>query len=201
MKSTLALINCAATLLLASCNSHDAVDNAQKVNEIKTDSAATSAASPAMGDVKKDALNYDSEFLTKAASGGMLEVQLGQQVAARATTPEAKKFAQQMITDHQKANAELKALAARKNITLPAALGEDHASVMRKVLEEKGGDLDQQYLKEMLEDHEEDVKEYTDASVKAADPDIKAFAAKNIPVLRMHRDMALAMRAAVTGRK
>ena len=61
--------------------------------------------------------------------------------------------------------------------------------------------MDQQYMKEMLADHEEDVKEYTDASVKATDPDIKAFAAKTIPLLKMHLDMVTRMRPAVDAAK
>lgn len=40
--------------------------------------------------------------MAKAASGGMLEVELGKLVVARAATPKAKRFAQQMVTNHQK---------------------------------------------------------------------------------------------------
>ena len=50
-------------------------------------------------------------------------------------------------------------------------------------------------------DHQEDVKEFTDASINASDPDIKALAAKNVPVLQMHLDMVTKMRPAVDARK
>ncbi|MBH8559543.1 DUF4142 domain-containing protein [Hymenobacter negativus] len=198
-RSFIALLS-AATLLIsaAGCNSNDSVKEAQKVNEVKADSAT---ANTDMGKIEEKGMDYDSKFMTKAASGGMLEVEMGKQVAARAVTPEAKKYAQQMVADHTKGNAELMALAAKKNITLPTTLGDDHQKVLKDVVEEKGVKMDQEYMKEMLKDHEEDVKEYTDASIKAADPDIKAFAAKTVPMLKMHLDMVTKMKLTVDAAK
>jgi putative membrane protein len=193
------MLSCAVALLAgAGCNSHDSVKQAQETNEVKADSAT---ANTEMGKIQEKGMDYDAEFLTKAASGGMLEVELGKQVAARAVTPQAKEFAQKMIADHSKGNAELMALATKKNITLPTALGDDHAKVLKDVTEEKGVKMDQKYLEEMLKDHQEDVKEYTDASIRAADPDIKAFAAKTVPMLKMHLDMVTKMRPAVDAAK
>ena len=200
MKRILLAPLCAVALLAstASCTSNgDSVDQAQKTNEARHENAT---ANTEMGDLKQDKLDFDSEFMTKAASGGMLEVELGHLVAQRGATPEGKKFGQQMVDDHTKANEELKALAAQKNITLPSTLGEDHREVLDDVTDEKGVDMDKKYLKEMVKDHEEDVKEYTEASVRASDPNVKAFAAKNVPILKEHLSMAQRMLAAVDKR-
>ncbi|MBF9141525.1 DUF4142 domain-containing protein [Hymenobacter properus] len=200
MKRLFITLCSAATVLLAAagCNSNDSVKEAQKTNEVKADSAT---ADTKMGDIEKKGMDYDSEFMTKAASGGMLEVELGKQVVARAITPQAKEYAQKMIDDHTKGNAELMALATKKNITLSTTLGDDHQKVLKDVTEEKGVKMDQEYMKEMLKDHQEDVKEYTDASIKASDPDIKAFAAKTVPMLKMHLDMVTKMKATVDAAK
>ena len=183
-------LSLAAALLLgaAGCNSssEDSVKEAQETNEAKIDSTIQGAGQNA---AVRDDKEYDSEFLTKAASGGMLEVELGKVVAQRATTPTVKQFAQQMVTDHTKANNELKALAAKKNITLPASLGDDQKKVYDEVLTEKGAKLDDKYVSEMVDDHEEDVKEFQEASTKAGDPEVKALAAKTLPVLQMHLTM------------
>lgn len=200
MKRTFIILLSAATLLIsaAGCNSNDSVKQAQDANEMKADSAT---ADTNMGKVEEKGMDYDAEFLAKAASGGMLEVAMGKAVAARAVTPDAKKFAEQMVSDHTKANAELMALAAKKNITLPTTLSNDHKDVLKDVTEEKGVKMDQEYMKVMLKDHEEDVKEFTDASIKASDPDIKAFAAKQVPVLKMHLDMVTKMKPVVDAAK
>lgn len=191
----------AAALLvgLASCNSSsDSVKEAQQTNEAKIDSTTQDTGQGAAVRADKE---YDSEFMTKAASGGMLEVELGKVVAQRATTPEAKQFAQQMVTDHTKANDELKALAAKKSMKLPASLGEDQKKVYDEVLTEKGAKLDQKYVSEMVADHEEDVKEFQEASTKAGDPAVKAFAAKTLPVLQMHLTMIKKIEAGMDAKK
>jgi len=146
MKRSFVLLGGVATLMLgaASCSSKpDSVVQAQDANNAKlgiTNPDTTVTTAKTVGGEQRPA--FDSEFMTKAASGGLLEVQLGQQVAQKATTPDAKQFAQQMVTDHTKANNELKALAAQKNITLPTTLGAEQQKVYDEVLAEKGADLD-----------------------------------------------------------
>jgi putative membrane protein len=121
-------------------------------------------------------------------------------VASKGATVEGKEFATMMVQDHTKANAELAGLAAKKNITLPTTLREDHQKVLHDVTEEKGVEMDKEYLKEMVKDHEEDVKEFKEASVKASDPEIKAFATKQVPVLQHHLEMAQQMSATLEAR-
>ncbi|MGE3958815.1 MAG: DUF4142 domain-containing protein [Vicinamibacterales bacterium] len=53
----------------------------------------------------------------------MAEVELGKLATAKAQSQEVKQFAQRMVTDHGKANEELKSLAQRKNIALPTDSG------------------------------------------------------------------------------
>ena len=65
------------------------------------------------------ASSADHACVMKAAEGGMAEVELGQLAADKATSDEVKKFGQRMVTDHGKANDELKSLAQQKNITIP----------------------------------------------------------------------------------
>ncbi len=86
-------------------------------------------------------------------------------------------------------------------MTLPITLSDEHAKVLKDVTEKKGVKMDQEYMKQMLKDHQEDVKEFTDASIKASDPDVKAFAAKNVSVLQMHLDMVTKMSSTVEAAK
>lgn len=63
----------------------------------------------------------DQEFLVKASSGGLYEVQAGQLAQERGQSAGVKAFGAALAKDHGAANDELKALAARKGVTLPAA--------------------------------------------------------------------------------
>ena len=66
-----------------------------------------------------DLTRSDRAFMTKAAQGGLAEVELGRIAAQRATDPQVKQFAQRMVDDHGKANDKLKQVATSKNLTLP----------------------------------------------------------------------------------
>jgi putative membrane protein len=40
----------------------------------------------------------------------------------------------------------------------------------------------------MIDDHKKDIKEFEDASQNCKDADLKAFAVKTLPTLKMHLD-------------
>lgn len=137
-------------------------------------------------EAKKGGAEDDAEFMVKAASGGMAEVQMGQLAMQKGTSQAVKDFAKMMVDDHTKANNELTALAAAKNITLPSAPGEDHMKKYDELNKLSGKDFDEKYMDIMLKEHKNDVDLFEDAAEDAHDADIKAFAAKTLPVLKMH---------------
>jgi putative membrane protein len=138
---------------------------------------------------KESTMTADTEFLTKAAQGGMSEVALGKLAATKAQNPEVKKFGQKMVDDHSKANDELKALAAKKNFTLPTEVNSEQKSLMDKLNGLSGADFDKEYVKAMVDDHEEDVEEFKKQSESGKDADVKGWAAKTLPTLQTHLDM------------
>ena len=111
--------------VVASCNSKDSIDHAKDVNGAKVESTA---ASTDMGNTEKKGMEYDAEFLAKAASGGMLKAAMGKAVLKRAVTPQAKWFAQRMVSDREKSNAELKALATKRNVVIPTTMADEQSS-------------------------------------------------------------------------
>lgn len=131
----------------------------------------------------------DSDFAVKAASGGMAEVALGQMAQQKAMSPDVKAFGAKMVTDHTKANDQMKALAKQKNITLPTAPGSDEQKVMDDLSKKTGKAFDKAYVKAMVDDHEKDVKMFEDESKNGKDTDVKSFAATTLPVLKMHLSM------------
>jgi putative membrane protein len=128
----------------------------------------------------------DSDFLKKAAEGGMAEVELGKLALQKASSPDVKEFADMMIRDHTKANRELTALAASKGLKLPAGkgLGEDVSAAHLKML--SGKSFDDAYVKNMVEDHKEDVADFQKESESAQDTDVRKFAGKTLPTLKTH---------------
>lgn len=135
----------------------------------------------------------DTEFMNKAAQGGMAEVELGKMASTKAQNQEVKQFGQQMTADHTRANNELKTLAAGKNVTLPTDVGAIHQATMDKLSKLSGAAFDKEYVKAMVEDHEKDVAEFQKQADSGTNADVKAFAAKTLPTLKSHFEMIKAM--------
>lgn len=132
----------------------------------------------------------DKKFFKEAASGGMMEVQLGQLASDKAQSQDVKNFGSRMVTDHGKANDELKQLAQQKKWTLPKKLEPKHKSMVEKMQKVSGSEFDKQYMKGMVMDHAKDVEDFRKAAQKVKDPELKAWAEKTLPVLEQHHQMA-----------
>ena len=156
-------------------NNHGANTNPTNTN------AVSSTASNGNTAVMQD------NFWTNAARGGMAEVELSKLALQKSTNADVKKFAQMMVTDHTKANDELKALAAKKNVTLPGDLG-THKSTLDDLNGRTGTEFDQAYVEAMVNAHETDVDLFED-NTDNSDADIKAFTTKTLPIIKSHLEM------------
>jgi putative membrane protein len=132
----------------------------------------------------------DADFVAKAASGGLHEVELGKLAQTNAQDAEVKKFAERMVTDHTKANQELMAAAKAANIPVPTGLAPDDQKEVDRFRALKGADFDRQYITHMVKDHEKDLDLFGRASKEAKDPGLKAFATRTIPVIQEHQKLA-----------
>jgi putative membrane protein len=128
-------------------------------------------------------------FVTKAAQGGMTEVALSKAAATKSNDASVKKFAQQMVQDHQKANDELSAIAQKTGLNVPASLDAEHQAVVQKINNKSGGEFDQAYGRQMALDHAKTVALFEGAT-QSSDADLAAFAKKTLPTLREHKQMA-----------
>jgi len=131
----------------------------------------------------------DKKFVMDAATGGMAEVQLGKLAADKATNPDVKQFGQRMADDHSKANDELKALASKESIDLPASLDAKHQATVDRLSKLSGADFDKAYVKEMVKDHDMDVKEFQKEAQNGQNTSVRDFASKTLPTLQEHQKM------------
>lgn len=131
----------------------------------------------------------DLSFLTEAAAGGVMEAKAGQLAAEKATDPDVKAFGQKMVEDHGKANDELMAFAKGKGVTMPADLETKHQKMIDKLSSLSGADFDKQYVKQMVDDHKDDVKAFKKFAERGDDHALKGWAAKTLPVLEQHMAM------------
>jgi putative membrane protein len=146
-------------------------DTAKKTDAAKTEKSPAAALS-----------DKDKDFIQTAAKGGMMEVEMGKMGQKQAKSADVKTFATRMVTDHTKANTQLKALAKKKGVTLEA-----DAPKMDKM---DDATFDKEYMNEMVKDHEKDVAEFEKEAKDGSDADVKAWAGKTLPTLKKHLEMA-----------
>ena len=116
--------------------------------------------------------------MKKAAKGGMMEVAMGRMAEQKGQSDDVKSFGKRMVTDHGKANDELKKIAAQKNVKLPAK--EPTVS----------WSSDKAYIDMMVKDHEKDLAEFKEEANSGRDPDVKKFAEDTAKVVEEHLDLA-----------
>ena len=126
-------------------------------------------------------------FLIAAASAGQFELAASRLAQERASNAAVKAFAERMIADHGKANEELKALAATKNVTLTDEMQAAHQADLDTLSRLQGAAFDQAYAQRVgVQSHMNAVTLFEQASAQMQDPEVKAFAARMLPTLREH---------------
>jgi predicted outer membrane protein len=117
---------------------------------------------------------------------GKAEIQLAQLALMQGSNAQVKGFAQQMITDHTAANAQIRQLAQQRGIALPTEASPLQLRDLVRLMGRSGGEFDKLYMDINVQNHETDVTEATQQSQNATDPDIKALAQLALPVLTTH---------------
>ena len=128
----------------------------------------------------------DAAFYKNAAEGGMAEVDLGKLAQQKASVQSVKDFGALMVSDHAAANDKLKSIAAAKGLTLPSGPSMGQMAIEAKLEALSGSAFDKSYIKGMVKDHEEDIKEFEKEVASGQDPDAKAFARATLPTLQTH---------------
>lgn len=137
----------------------------------------------------------DQTFVTKAGGSGMYEVEISKLAMDKASDPAVKEFAQMMVTDHTKANDELKQLAESKGASVPPALPKDKQAVIDKMSKLSGAKFDKAYHDQVgIKDHKTDIALFEKEAKSGQDPDLKAWADKTLPVLKTHLQHAQDMK-------
>jgi putative membrane protein len=141
-----------------------------------TKSSRTSAQSTTTASLDRK----DRDFMMTAAKGGMMEVHMGQMAQQMGQSADVKRIGARMVADHTKTNNELMTLATAKGVKL---------DTRHKMSKMDNANFDQQYLAEMLKDHQKDIAEFQREAQNGMDPDVKRFAAKTLPTLQQHLQM------------
>jgi len=127
-----------------------------------------------------------SDFIKAASLGNQSEIAMAQLAQQKAQNPAVKELAQMIRQDHQQAQEKVQALAQTHGITLDQTQGWSERRAQSKLEKLNGADFDQQYSKDMLEDHVADIKKFQKASQQLQETDVRQYAQDTLPTLQKH---------------
>lgn len=138
-----------------------------------------------------------AEFATKAAMGGMMEVEMGKLAQEKGGSEAVKSFGALMVKDHSAADEKLTVIAKAKNIKLPAKLDAKHQAMIDKMATMSGPAFDKMYVTDMVADHKKDVAFFKNAMENVTDTELKSFATTTLPIIQSHLEKITAIQASM----
>lgn len=160
------------SLFAAGCATSAATDSVRLAN-------GANATRPAP--VKKEV----AEFVVDAVDARRMDYAEGKLAAERGTTSAIRDYGQLMLRDQTQLLAELNAVAAHEQITVPETLGAAKADHLRELMELNGEKFDKAFISSITIDHKRDVGEFKKAS-GFEQPVISAYAARRLPLIQAH---------------
>lgn len=128
----------------------------------------------------------DGRFLAEAGAGGLAELEAGKLAQKRAYYPELRRFCEQIVQEHGRANDELKSLAEGKGILVPATPMPQQQRDLQQLAACSGSDFDRACMRLMLVERRKTIDLFDKQAQVGSDPDVKAFVVRMLPVLK-HR--------------
>src|SRR4051812_17575984 len=136
---------------------------------------ATTTAPTAGGSAKPataDTLSRgDRDFIKKAASDGMTEVELGKLGQQQAQNARVKQLSETLVKDHQAASSQLMSIAQSKGVQLDKDMDKDAQKARDKMAKVKGEEFDRQFADRLVKDHKKDISAFEKEAKDGKDPE------------------------------
>jgi putative membrane protein len=167
--------------------STDSTQAAKDSNAAKMDSTRDTTR---MASVPPTVSTADQKFVVDAVNGGMTEIEAGRLAQQQGVSADVKKYGAMLVKDHEEANEKLKAIAAKKNLTLPATISPEMQESISGLQKKTGKEFDKAFLDMMVSDHKKVISAFQDESKNGSDADIRSFADGTLHTLQHHLDEA-----------
>ena len=132
----------------------------------------------------------DQDFVRKALEGGAAEVQLGQLAQQKSQSDDVKQFAQKMVLDHTALGDKvMKPVAQQLGVKEPKGLSKKDKQLMASLGQLSGTAFDQEYIKAMVKDHKQDLKDFKGEAEMSQNPTVKKAAEEGETLISQHLQM------------
>ncbi len=133
----------------------------------------------------------DKQFLNAAAEAASTGVAASRSARGKAASTRVKSLAAGIETDHLKIGDEVTHLAAAKGAKVSDEPSKEQQAAIAKLNSLEKQEFDREFVREIgIAAHRDAVWLFRKAATGAKDLDVQAFAARTLPVLEHHREMA-----------
>jgi len=132
----------------------------------------------------------DKAFMIEVAKANMTEAHEGQVAEANATRADVKAFGSTLDQDHTKAYQELTELAGKLGVDIPKGINVGKDPAFERMSKMKGVKFDHEFATDEVTSHRQALAIFKREAAHGQDVDVKAYAAKMVPILEGHLKMA-----------
>jgi putative membrane protein len=132
----------------------------------------------------------DQMFVESIFKSDATEVQLGQLAQQKSQSDDVKQLGQRMVQNRTRLDEQLKPIADRLEVTKPKEPSKKDKQLIAKLESLTGPQFDEEYLKAVVKDNRQDVKDFNTEAQSAQDPNLQQAAKMDAPVLTQHLQLA-----------
>lgn len=152
-------------------------------------------AKPGEPQEKIELSNADRKLMRQLAQAHLAEIKMSALATAISGDTAIRGYGEKMLEEHLTALDELRQLANRTGVVLPGGVEKEHAAVLHQLALKAGDEFDRMYLDQAgFASHEQSHRMFQEASGRAESPMLKAYAARLVPVIGQHLQLARQMR-------
>lgn len=148
---------------------------------------------------KAQGADQDKQFIMTASQSDYTEITFSKLADQKSTNPQVKAYAQKMITDHTKLEAQMKPFADQMGVTPVTTLDSSHQQQYDQMSSLSGTDFDKAYMSAMDTDHHAALDAFKTEESSTTNGPLKATVKKGEKVVAQHTAMADKMSKAMGG--
>ncbi len=136
-----------------------------------------------------DTTSADKTFIADSSQDSLAEINFAKLALAKTSDANIKKFATQMVKDHEMLIVSIKPLVKKYGVKVPSGPSIADKAKYEELKLQSGTSFDRAYVEAMVKDHNGDLKKFMDEENKTSNADVKAAVSKGAEVIKKHTEM------------
>lgn len=136
----------------------------------------------------------DRDFAVQATYANLAEIAMGQLALTEAEDESVRQFAEMMVTDHTKAQDELRYLAESYDLDIPDTLNNEQQAVYQTLEQLDGYSLDSAYISSQVVAHQQAQQIFQKQIDQGENPNILQYASATLPHISNHLSTAMELK-------